>query len=241
MVMALAGCGGPSKSKAGAVTSTSTTVGSSATTSSTVVATTATTSAPPSGAGFEAAKAQWASEGLVASSALQNTSLQIAVADLEQGQAADPGNRSGYTRAIAAIEDFERLPITSVTPSQDAEATADVNEVNTFFGLPTTGTVPSCGVLSDGAAVAAWSSEPPDTTSGILVAPLQRAVSDLRSGAGSNPCTPAAIADLENLESATAADIAASAGETTGGTPSLFGAGIAFLNDFFQSPVLTSG
>ena len=218
MVMALAGCGGPSTSRAGAASTTSTTVGSSATTSSTVGATTATTSAPPSGAGYEAAKAQWASEGLVASSALQNTSLQIAVADLEQGQAADPGNRSGYTPAIAAIEDFERLPITSVTPSQDAEATADVNEVNAFFGLPTTGTVPSCGVLLRmqlRVAAGAANLRTPRPASSSLRCSVP--CPTRRSGAGSNPCTPAAIADLENLGSATAADIAASAGETTGG------------------------
>jgi hypothetical protein len=142
---------------------------------------------------------------------------------------------------MAAIQDFERLPITSVTPAQGAEETADINKVNAFFDLPTTGLVPPCGIASAPGAAAAWTSEPPNTTEGILVGPLQRAVSVLAKDASTDPCIPAAIADLENLESATAADVAASAGETTGGKSNLFGADIAYLNDFFQSQVLTSG
>jgi hypothetical protein len=80
----------------------------------------------------------------------------------------------------------------------------------------------------------AWNTEPHDSTSGIAVAPLRRALADLARQLRLHPDGyPAAIADLRNLASATTADIAASASEFTGGRGTTYGAEIAYLNVFF--------
>jgi hypothetical protein len=251
LTVALAGCSGSSKDAAPKDTttvppttvsapSTATTLLSTTTTVGRVASTTTTRSAAPSGPGYTAAKAQWLGAGLVLSGAAQNTALAIAVLDLENGESTDSGSKSGYAAAIAAIEDFEKLPITSVTPSEDAEGNADFQVVNTFFDLPGATDVPSCTNDPGSPAAAAWSSEPANTTSGILLGPLERAVSNLEPRINTNSCFPAAIADLQSLESATRADIVASSAETTGRGSNLYGAEITYLNVLFGTDVLTA-
>ncbi len=173
----------------------------------------------------------------MASSNLQNSALSLAVIDLEQGERTDTGNRSHYPSVTAAVEAFERLPITSVTPAQDAEANADIALVNQFFGLSQTR---SCGPdqsASTKNAAVAWFSEPDNTTSGVTSGLLQTAASDLESAETEDPsataCYPAAVDDLAGLEVATQADIAASGAPGGNHANNSYGAEIGYLNDFF--------
>jgi hypothetical protein len=196
-------------------------------------------------------------ETAVVSSADQNTALQLAVADLERGKSADRGNTSGYSAAIAAIRGFERIPITSVTATEAAKAKADIKAVNAFFGLAPRTDKRGCIAAGPGATAATgeWVTEPADTSSGVTIAPLRQVTNYLRQGEsadrGDKSCYPAAIADLQNLQTATAADIAASSGRSpTGGyrVKTLYGDEIAYLNRFFgiispandSRPVLTN-
>jgi len=159
--------------------------------------------------------------------------------DLEQGETTDSGNRSQYPAVVAAIEDFERLPITNVTPAQDAEGNSDIALVNGFFGLSQ---MVSCG-LDDSAstkdAALAWFTEPDNTTSGVAPGPLKTAVADLETAETEDPsetaCYPAAIDDLDGLETATAAAIAASGAPGGNHANTTFGAEIGYLNDFFAT------
>jgi hypothetical protein len=230
----------PPRSGTSVAASSRTTFPSPATTTRTAARATAPTSAAPSRPDYSAARAQWIGDGLVGSSALQNTALEIAVLDLKNGQSADPGNKSGYAAAIAAIENFENLPLTSVTPAEDAEGQADFKVVNTFFDLPVSTYVPSCSDDPGSPAATAWSDEPANTTSGLLLVPLERAAANLEQGVSTNSCFPAAIADLQSLESATRGDILASSAETSGRGFNLYGAEIAYLSDLFGTDVLTA-
>jgi hypothetical protein len=189
--------------------------------------------------GYQAAKQQWIAEGLVMGGADQNPPLQLAVADLERGEVTDGGSKARYRAAIAAIHGFESLPLTDTTPAQRRRADADVSKLDRFFHIPV---LTMCGVASGPAARAAaraWETEPDDSTSGIAVGPLRSALADLSRQLKLHPagtsCYPAAMADLRNLESATTADIAASAVEFTGGGGTVYGADIAYLNDFFNA------
>ena len=173
------------------------------------------------------------------SGAEQNVPLGIAVTDLAHGEVTDTGNTSGYPAAIAAIENFETLPLTGSTPAQSARAAADLTKIDRFFHVPL---LKACGMASGAAgrtAATAWDTEPRGTSSGIAVGPLRRALADLARQLRTHPagtsCYPAATADLRNLESATKADIAASAAETTGRGYNLYGAEIAYLNYFFNA------
>ncbi len=208
--------------------------------SATTTTSTTTTSGAPSGPNYESARQQWIGDGLVASSYLQNSALSLAVIDLERGEAADTGNRSQYASVIAAIEDFERLPITSVTPALNAEGGSDIELVNTFFGLPHTTTLDGCGAEQSAStkdAAVAWFTEPDNTTSGVTLGPLTTTVSDLETAEAEDPsgtaCYPAAVDDLIGLEAATAADIASSGGPDGSHADNEFGAEIGYLNDFF--------
>jgi hypothetical protein len=157
--------------------------------------------------------------------------------DLKQGATTDMGNRSQYPSVIAAIEDFERLPITSVTPAQDAEANSDIALVNRFFGLPQLGACGSDGSASTKDAALVWFTEPDNTTSGVTLEPLKTAVSDLETAETEDPsgtvCYPAAVDDIDGLEAATQADIAASGAPGGNHANTSFGAEIGYLNDFF--------
>jgi hypothetical protein len=232
MAVATVGCS-PVRPAARTANPTSTTP-----TTATTLASASTTLADPSGPGYEAARQQWIGEGLVGGSALQNTALALAVVDLEQGEKTDSGNRSDYPASIAAIEDMERLPITSVTAAQSAEFNADVATVNGLFDLR--GSIASCVPQHDSgtaASATAWFTEPDNTTSGVAVAPLVTAARDLRNAEAADPsdraCYPAAIDDLEGLASASPADIAASAAPGGNHADRVAGYEIGFLNDFF--------
>jgi hypothetical protein len=198
---------------------------------------TSTASSLPADPGYQAARQQWIAEGSLMSGAEQNVPLGIAVTDLEHGEVTDTGNTSGYPAVIAAIENFETLPLTDNTPAQQARGAADLTKIDRFFRVPV---LTACGVASGAAgraAAAAWDTEPRGISSGIVVGPLRRALADLAQQVKTHPagtsCYPAATADLRNLESATRADIAASAVETTGRGYNLYGAEIAYLNYFF--------
>jgi hypothetical protein len=192
----------------------------------------------PGDPGYRAARQQWIAEALVVGSAGQNAPLQLAVADLDHGEITDAGRKAGYDVAVAAIKGLERIPLTSATRAQRARAAADLSKLDAFFHVRL---LTTCGVASGPAARAAaraWNSEPHDSTSGIIVAPLRRALADLdRQRAmqrADTSCYPAAIADLRNLESATRADIAASAAEFTGRGGTIYRADIGYLNIFFD-------
>jgi hypothetical protein len=86
-------------------------------------------------------------------------------------------------------------------------------------------------------AATSWLAEPQNATSGVAVDPLKTAVEDLQLAETENPantpCYPAAIDDLVALESASPADIAASAAPGRNHANTSFGAEIAYLNQFF--------
>jgi hypothetical protein len=173
-----------------------------------------TTVSAPLRPGYQAAKAQWIGDGLVVGGALQNTALALAVADLQRGEKTRSGDTSGYQVAIAAIEDFEHLPITDVTRAQDAEAGRDFKKVNTFFDLSRLPWSGICGASGPQGMAAAmnWLKEPVGTSFGVIPGPLRTAAADLQEAMNVSPtankyCYPAVIADLEALESASKADI----------------------------------
>jgi hypothetical protein len=214
--------------------------------STTTLPPTSSTTATPSGLNYEAAKAQWIGESAVDGGYLQNTALQLTVSDLQRGESTHTGDTSGYAAAIAAIKDYETLPDTDFTDADAVEARRDSAVILPFFGL--TGSDQS---LSGGncnvswptaiAATKAWVTEPANTSSGIIVGPLQEAVTYLQQGLTTDSCDksdyPAAIADLQNLESASSADIAASSGLVPSGAyviHTLIGDEIAYLDEFFQ-------
>jgi hypothetical protein len=193
----------------------------------------------PADPGYQAARQQWIAEGLVVSGAGQNPPLDLAVRDLERGDLTDTSGTSGYPAAIAALRNFESLPLTGNTPAQLRRGDADVRKLGRFFGIPLVG---PCGTASGPAARAAaaeWKAEPRDDTSGIRAEPLRHALADLVRQLHAHPaktsCYPAAIADLSHLETATKADVAASAGEFNGRGGTEYGDDIAYLNDFFRA------
>jgi hypothetical protein len=177
---------------------------------------------------------------------LQNTPLELAVSDLQRGESTHTGDTSDYATVIAAIEDFETLPDSDFTPADAAEARKDGAVILPFFGISESGPSPSYGDCNvpwpnDIAATKAWATEPPNTSSGVIVGPLQAAVTHLQQGLTTDACDepayPAAIADLQNLESASSADIAASSGLVPSGAyliHTLIGDEIAYLDEFFQ-------
>jgi hypothetical protein len=196
---------------------------------------------PPSDeSGYEAAKTQWIGSWLTAGTALQNMPLQLAIADLRRGEATDEGNASGYSASIAAIEDFERIPITGVTASDLEETEKDWSEIADFFALPTMRGGPRCStprISTINPAVEQWSSEPAGISSGVRPGPLLAAATDLEAEIGADPggttCFPAAIADLESLAPVTRAAIATS-GRLESNHCSLVGDEIAYLDAFFD-------
>jgi hypothetical protein len=196
-------------------------------------------SASPADPGYQAARQQWLAEGLVVSGAAQNPPLDLAVTDLEHGEVTGSARTSAYPAAIAAIRNLESIPLTSTTPAERHHAAADLAKLGRFFHAPRLG---PCGIaagIAARAAVAQWNAEPHDSTSGIATGPLRHARTDLvlqlRAHPAVTSCYPAAIADLTHLESATKADIAASAAEFTGHGSTEYGDDIAYLNVFFDA------
>lgn len=191
---------------------------------------------------YQAAKNQWIGDAAVVSGAAQNTALNLAVADLIRGRHSRAGHRSDYGAVIAAITGFAAIPITGVTSAESARARTDVARVDRFFGLRHNPWEKGCltsGLGIQGAA-RAWQEEPTGISSGILIAPLQNAAADLTAGLktdhGDRSCYPAAIEDLENLESATKSEVVRSSRSWSFGDHSAtvsVSAEIAYLHGFF--------
>jgi hypothetical protein len=181
--------------------------------------------------GYVAAKAQWMGDALVVGTGGQDPPLQLAITDLKKGEVSDAGNTSGYGAAIAVIQAFESMPITDVTPSISEQENAAIASINRFFGLPSTPWPGECD--SSGpekrAAAAAWETEPVQSLTGVVAAPLAEAATDLRHGLttdrGDTSCYAAAIADLQSLESAKRANLSKD-------VP--YGDEIGYLNKFFN-------
>ncbi len=66
----------------------------------------------------------------------QSVTWQQAASYLRIGQRVDPGITSGYPAATAELEQLASIPETSTTPNQDAEASADIAALTSFFNLP---------------------------------------------------------------------------------------------------------
>jgi predicted lipid-binding transport protein (Tim44 family) len=103
----------------------------STTTSTTAPAPTASTTASTTSAAetsaFGAAKAQWVA-GAKADAANQGQYWTQAATDLSPF--------AGYSSDVADLRQLAALPDTDDTPTQMAEATADVNTLNSFFATP---------------------------------------------------------------------------------------------------------
>jgi hypothetical protein len=171
-------------------------------------------------------------------SALQNIAIPVAIADLnsETSHVSSPT----WQKVIAALMDYGRLPDTGFTAALNARASADSAVVNAFFHA--TPDAMGCFTLIGPEALKAmraWDTEPTNTTHGVRVAPLRRARTDLKHGLSSDKadtaCCPAAIADLQGLDSATPSQIAASSTDThqVSIIGNLDGYRIAYLNAFF--------
>lgn len=151
------------------------------------------------------------------SSAWQNIPLVSAVQDLKLGLAKG-GDTTGYARAIATITNFESIPITSETTAQMTESHRDWSLLNSFFDV---GKSQAITLLNDGPsgllfrqARISYADEPAGLHDGVNVELLRAAVADLRRETSAQPSRAvlyvAAMSDLNNLQSASAADIAAS-------------------------------
>jgi hypothetical protein len=198
----------------------------------------------PTGAGttarpfYQLAKIRWLSEAQMVSSALQNIPLVSAAHDLKIGLAKG-GDTAGYDHAIATIEAFESIPITSETKEQMLDSHRDWSALNVFFDVSPS----EARVLMDDAPAGAlfdrarhyFDQEPAGLHSGVRVAALKSAVSALRMEAKSQSSRAvlydAAIADLNNLQSASTAQIAAS--NTNLENP--YRQDIDYLNDLFEA------
>lgn len=151
------------------------------------------------GAMYRAARRQWLGSGLMGGSAGQNLALPIAVRDLRVGESTDRGKTAGYQAAIADLQLIDHMPSAMVTTKEARRWRAAQSALDRFFKVPKTapyGSAYECSTGSSKAAAAAWAKEPNNTTSGVVVGPLERAAADLRSEAGRNPCFASAIDDL---------------------------------------------
>jgi hypothetical protein len=141
-----------------------------------------------------------------------------------------------WQRAFAALSDYANKPDADVTPAMNAEIDADTALIDSFLGAAPDATGCSGTGRDARKAMHAWESEPRGRQAGVRVAPLRQAIADLKNGLGSDKgdtgCYPAAIADLQSLESATRAQISASQAKNNT-IANLAGFRIAYLNAFF--------
>jgi hypothetical protein len=166
---------------------------------------------------FSVARTLWLSEAQMVSGALQNVPLVAAAHDLELGLATHAGDVQGYAKAIATINAFERIPLTSETSSQRSASHRDWATLNAFFDVtPSEETILDNDVPSGSqydAAQRAWEREPSGVHNGLSVALLQTAVSDLRVARAAQPdraiIYQAALVDARSLEHARTTDLAA--------------------------------
>ena len=198
----------------------------------------------PAGAGtavrpfYQLARVRWLSEAQMVSSALQNIPLVSAVHDLKLGLAKG-GDTTGYGRAITTIEAFESIPITSETKKQMLYSHRDWTTLNAFFDVGSS----EARVLTDDAPTGAFfdrardyfGQEPPGLRDGVRDEFLKSAVSALRREAAAQKpravLYAAAIADLNNLQSASATHIAASSLSLL----NPYRQDIDYLNDLFET------
>jgi hypothetical protein len=191
---------------------------------------------------YQLAKLRWLSEAQMVSSALQNIPLVSAVSDLKRGLAKG-GDTAGYERAIATIKAFESIPITSETKEQMLDSHRDWSALNAFFDVGAS----EARVLMDDAPAGAFfdrardyfEQEPPGLHGGVRVDLLKSAVSALRMEAAAQNSRAvlygAAIADLNNLQSASTAQIAASSSNLL----NPYRQDIDYLNDLFETERLS--
>jgi hypothetical protein len=166
---------------------------------------------------FSVARTLWLSEAEMVSGALQNVPLVAAAHDLERGLSVHGADVDGYARAITTINAFERIPLTSETPSQVRTSHRDWANLNAFFDV----TPVEEAVLDDdvpsgaqyGAARRAWQHEPSGVHNGLSVALLETVASNLRAARAARPSRSiiyqAALADALSLEHARPSDLAA--------------------------------
>ncbi len=173
------------------------------------------------------------------SSAEQNIPLLGAVRDLTKGLSIRGGETTGCRAAIATIENFERIPLTSETYEQLRASHRDWPTLNAFFGV----SAREAKILHDdvpaGAcydqAQRAYAGEPSGILRGLNVSDLKMTVFDLEREVRALPnralVYEAAIVGAASLERANARDIAA-----TGHAPlRTFSQDIYYLNEFFRS------
>jgi hypothetical protein len=166
---------------------------------------------------YSLARTRWLSEAQMVSSAWQNIPLVSAVHYLKLGLAKG-GDTSGYAQAIATLEEFERIPITSETTTQMTDSHRDWSMLNTFFGVGTAQAkillddVPSGSLFRQ--ARISYGDEPAGIHTGINLRLLKAAVIDLRGESSDEGPRAvlyvAAIADLTNLEGASTTSVASS-------------------------------
>jgi hypothetical protein len=166
---------------------------------------------------YSVARNLWLSEADMVSGALQNVPLVAAAHDLERGKSVKGADVDGYAKAISTINAFERIPLTSETPSQMRASHREWAALNTFFGIsPEAKTILDDDVPSGGpyrAAEGAWQHEPSGTRRGFSAATMDRVVADLREARAAEPrraiIFQAALVDARSLARASARDIAA--------------------------------
>jgi hypothetical protein len=187
---------------------------------------------------YSLARTRWLSEAQMVSSAWQNIPLVSAVHDLKLGLAKG-GDTSGYAQAITTLEKFEKIPITSETSAQMSDSHRDWSTLNTFFDVG----AGQAKILLDDApsgslfrqARISYGDEPAGIHNGVSKKLLRAAVVDLRSETRDEGPRAvlyvAAIADLNNLDSADAATISTSSGNLL----NPYRQDIDYLNALFQT------
>ncbi len=193
---------------------------------------------------FSVARTLWLSEAQMVSGALQNVPLVAAVHDLELGLSVHGADVGGYASAITTINAFERIPLTSETPSQVRASHRDWAILNTFFGVsPANEAIldddPPSGTRFQ-EAERAWQREPSGVRSGLSVALLKTVVSNLRAARASRPdraiIYQAALVDALSLEHARASDLVA----TSNSLLDPYAQDIFYLNIIFEASRLES-
>jgi hypothetical protein len=119
-------------------------------------------------------------------------------------------------KVTAALEDYESLPDANFTAALNARANADTAVIDAYFrAVPDAkGCHTSTEPEEARRAMRAWVTQPANNALGVRLAPLRRAIADLKHGLssdkGDTACYPAVITDLQSLESATLSQLAAS-------------------------------
>ena len=149
------------------------------------------------------------------SSALQDVPLIAAANDLERGLNVRGANVEGYATAIATIDAFERIPLTSETPAEVRASHRDWSTLNSFFHVtPRQANVLDHDLPSGAAFTAARVAWLKEATPELDVSALATVVSDLRAARAMRPSREiiyqAALVDALSLERASTSDADAS-------------------------------